>query len=310
MAGGGTKAVVAAMVANAIIAVAKFVVAAITGSSAMLSEGIHSVADTGNQALLLLGNRRARRPADTRHPFGYGQELYFWSLIVAMILFGLGGGFSIYEGIAHLGHPEIPRNPWWVYSVLAIAFIVEATALRIALGELGGKGSDRSLWQRLRTCKDPRVFVPVAEDLAALVGVVVAFLGVFLARALDAPSLDGAASIVIGILLALVAVFLGYETRALLVGETISRELEGRIQRIVTADESVAEVIRLLGVHLGPEDILLNLGVKFEPGNGVEEVAQTVERIERQIRAEDPRVRRVFIEPETTGDEGGLAAPF
>ncbi|MGW8283528.1 MAG: cation diffusion facilitator family transporter, partial [Gemmatimonadota bacterium] len=222
MAGGGTRAVVAAMIANAVIAVAKFTAAAVTGSSAMLSEGIHSVADTGNQALLLLGNRRAHRPADSRHPFGYSQELYFWSLIVAMILFGLGGGFSIYEGLAHLGHPEIPQNPIWVYSILGVAFVVEATALRVALGELSGRGSGRSLWSRLRECKDPRVFVPVAEDLAALVGVAVAFLGVFLARALNAPYLDGSASIVIGFILGFVALFLGYETRALLVGESIS----------------------------------------------------------------------------------------
>ena len=310
MAGGGTKAVVAAMIANAVIAVAKFAAAAITGSSAMLSEGIHSVADTGNQALLLFGNRRSHKPADSRHPFGYGQELYFWSLIVAMILFGLGGGMSIYEGIAHLGHPEVPRDPAWIYSVLGIAFVVEAAALRVALGELTGKGSGLSLWSRLRACKDPRVFVPVAEDLAALVGVTVAFLGVFLARALDAPVFDGAASIVIGVLLAFVAVFLGYETRALLVGETISEELEETIRQIVADDDSVLELVRLMGIHLGPDEILLNLGVKFAPGTGVESVAQAVEQVERRIRASDPRVTRVFIEPEIAADEGGLEVPF
>ena len=310
MAGGGTKAVVAAMIANAVIAVAKFVAAAITGSSAMLSEGIHSVADTGNQALLLLGNRRSHKPADTRHPFGYGQELYFWSLIVAMILFGLGGGFSIYEGIKHLGHPEVPRDPIWIYSVLGVAFVVEGLALRVALGELGGKGRGWTLWKRLRVCKDPRVFVPVAEDLAALVGVVVAFLGVFLARTFDLPVLDGTASIVIGIILTCVAVFLGYETRALLVGETISEELKDRIHQIVAEDDAVLELVRMMGIHLGPEESLLNLGVKFEPGAGVESVAQAVERVERRIRAEDPRVTRVFIEPEIAADEGGLEVPF
>ncbi len=310
MAGGGTKAVVAAMIANAVIAVAKFAAAAITGSSAMLSEGIHSVADTGNQALLLLGNRRSHKRADSRHPFGYSQELYFWSLIVAMILFGLGGGFSIYEGIKHLGHPEVPRDPIWIYSILGVAFVVEGMALRVALGELSGKGRGWSLWKRLRVCKDPRVFVPVAEDLAALVGVAVAFLGVFLARALGAPMLDGVASIIIGLLLSLVAVFLGYETRALLVGETISDELAGMIERIVDEHDSVSELVRMMGIHLGPEDILLNLGVKFESGYGIEAVAQAVEQIERQIRALDPRVTRVFIEPETPGDEGGLNVPF
>jgi cation diffusion facilitator family transporter len=310
MAGGGTKAVVAAMIANAVIAVAKFVAAAVTGSSAMLSEGIHSVADTGNQALLLLGNRRSHKPADARHPFGYGQELYFWSLIVAMILFGLGGGFSIYEGIKHLSHPEVPKDPIWIYSVLGVAFVVEALALRVALGELGGTGRGWGLWKRLRVCKDPRIFVPVAEDLAALVGVVVAFLGVFLARTFDLPVLDGTASIVIGIILACVAVFLGYETRALLVGETISEDLEEQIRQIVAEEEAVLELVRMMGIHLGPEEILLNLGVKFQPGAGAESVAQAVERLERRIRAADPRANRVFVEPEIADDDGGLEVPF
>lgn len=310
MATGSTKAVVAAMIANAIIAVAKFGAAAITGSSAMLSEGIHSVADTGNQALLLFGNRRSHRPADRQHPLGYGQELYFWSLIVAMILFGLGGGFSMYEGIAHLAHPEVPKNPVWNYSVLAIAFLVEGAALRVALQQLKGKGSGKSLWQRVRDSKDPRVFVPVAEDMAALVGVVVAFLGVYLARALNAPALDAAASIVIGLILTGVAIFLGYETRALLVGEAISDRLNGVVERICQEDEEVGRVVRIMGVHLGPDDILLTLGLEFSAGADVEDVARAVDRIERRIRHADPRVTRVFVEPEASTDPGGLKPPF
>jgi cation diffusion facilitator family transporter len=310
MATGSTRAVVAAMIANAIIAVAKFGAAAITGSSAMLSEGIHSVADTGNQALLLFGNRRSRRPADRQHPLGYGQELYFWSLIVAMILFGLGGGFSMYEGIAHLAHPEVPKNPAWNYAVLAIAFLVEGAALRVALQQLKGKGSEKSLWQRVRDSKDPRVFVPVAEDMAALVGVVVAFLGVYLARALNVPALDAAASIVIGLILAGVAVFLGYETRALLVGEAISERLNGVVERICQEDEEVERVVRIMGVHLGPDDILLTLGLEFSAGDDVEDVARAVDRIERRIRHADPRVTRVFVEPEASTDPGGLKTPF
>lgn len=310
MAAGSTKAVVAAMIANAIIAVAKFGAAAITGSSAMLSEGIHSVADTGNQALLLFGNRRSHRPADRQHPLGYGQELYFWSLIVAMILFGLGGGFSIYEGIAHLKHPEVPQNPVWNYAVLTLAFVVEATALRVALKQLAGKGSGKSLWQRVRDSKDPRVFVPVAEDMAALVGVVIAFLGIYLARALNVPALDAAASIVIGFLLAAVAVFLGYETRALLVGEAISDRLSREVERICLADEAVDRVVRIMGVYLGPDDILLTLGLRFRSGYQVEQAAQAVERIEKKIRGADPRITRVFVEPEIATDPGGLQTPF
>ena len=310
MATGSTKAVVAAMIANAIIAVAKFSAAAITGSSAMLSEGIHSVADTGNQALLLFGNRRSHRPADPQHPLGYGQELYFWSLIVAMILFGLGGGFSMYEGIAHLAHPEVPQNPVWNYAVLALAFVVEAAALRVALKQLAGKGAGKSLWQRVRDSKDPRVFVPVAEDISALAGVVVAFLGIFLARALNIPALDAAASIVIGVILAGVAIFLGYETRALLVGEAISERLNGEVERICQEDEDVERVVRIMGVHLGPDDILLTLGLEFAAGHDIAEAAQAVERIEKRIRAADPRVTRVFVQPEVSTDPGGLETPF
>lgn len=310
MATGSTRAVVAAMIANAVIAVAKFFAAAVTGSSAMLSEGIHSVADTGNQALLLLGNRRSHRIPDRRHPYGYGQELYFWSLIVAMILFGLGGGFSMYEGIAHFGHPELPQNVGWSYSILAIAFVVEAAALRVALRELGGKESGRSLWKRVRDCKDPRIFVPVAEDLAALVGVVVAFAGILLARALNLPTLDAIASIIIGFILAAVAVFLAYETRALLVGEAISDALVAKIERTCLADEAVERVVRVLGVYLGPDDILLTLGLKFGPDHTVGDAAAAVERVERAIRGVDARVTRVFIEPEPESDPGGLLPPF
>ena len=302
MARGSTKAVVAALVANAVIAVAKFVAAGVTGSSAMFSEGIHSVADSGNQALLLLGHRRSQRPPDRRHPLGYGPEMYFWSLIVAMILFGLGGGFSLYEGIAHLDHAEVPRDPVWNYVILGLAFVVEAIALKVAVGELSGRDSGRSFWSRLRSSKDPRVFVPIAEDAAALLGVVVAFLGVFLSRALQMPVLDAASSIVIGLILASVALFLAYETRGLLVGETIDDILEAKVRRVCREDPAVQGLERLLGVHLGPDDILLTMDVRFRSGAGREPVSRVVDRIERRIRAEDPRVRRIFVEPE--GSDG------
>lgn len=310
MARGSTRAVVAAMIANGIIAVAKFIAAAVTGSSAMFSEGIHSVADTGNQALLLFGNRRSRKPPDERHPFGYGPEMYFWSLIVAMILFGLGGGFSLYEGIAHLGHPAVPAEPAWNYSVLGVALVVEAIALKVALGSLHGKGSGRSVWQRLRTSKDPRVFVPVAEDTAAILGVIVAFLGVFLSRRLEMPVLDAVSSIVIGLILAGVAVFLAFETRTLLVGETVSGELEEAVRRVCEEDEAVSGVARLMGVHLGPDEILLTLGLHFEEGYDVGDLASITDRLEARIRERDDRVTRVFVEPEGEDDPGGLGPPF
>ena len=299
MASGGTGAVMAAMIANAIIAVAKFVAAAVTGSSAMFSEGIHSVADTGNQALLLFGDRRSRKAADRRHPFGYGPEMYFWSLIVAMILFGLGGGFSLYEGLSHLGHAEVPGDPLWNYAVLGVAFVVEAVALKVALDHLfaGGRSGD-GFWRRFRESKDPRVYVPVAEDAAALLGVVVAFLGVFLARRLEAPVLDAVSSIVIGFILAGVAVFLAWETRALMVGESIGGRLEERIRAACVGDPAVAEVVSVRGMHLGPEEILLALELRFVADGGEASAAEVVDRIEQRVREVDPRLTRVLVEPE------------
>jgi len=309
MAAGSTKAVVAALIANLIIAVAKFVAAGVTGSSAMLSEGIHSVADSGNQALLLFGNRRAQRPADRTHPFGYGPELYFWSLIVAVILFGLGGGFSIYEGIAHLGHPEVPGDPIWVYSVLGIAFVVEAYALKVAVKQLNATGAEGGFLHRLRASTDPRVFVPIAEDAAALVGVVVAFLGVFLARSLNMPVFDGASSIVIGLILAGVALFLAAETRTLMVGEAVEATLEARVRTVCQNNPDVAELVRLRGIHMGPDEILLALDVRFVPDLSGSTVAEAIDRLEDQLRAIDPRVKRLLVEPDA-GVRGDRTAGF
>lgn len=298
MAKGSTRAVVAALIANAIIAVAKFFAAAITGSSAMLSEGIHSVADSGNQALLLFGNRRSQRPADRTHPFGYGPEMYFWSLIVAMILFGLGGGFSLYEGIVHLGHAEVPQSPAWSYSVLGVAFVVELIALIVAVRELDKAGHRGSFLTRLRASKDPRIFVPIAEDAAALLGVVVAFLGVFLSRAFELPVLDAVSSIVIGVILAGVALFLASETRALLVGETVEPHVEEAIQRVCAADPAVACVIRMRAVHMAPDEILLSLDVRFHTGPDTEPVALVIDRLEQRLLMTDDRITAIFIEPD------------
>lgn len=302
MAQGSTRAVVAALIANAVIAVAKFVAAGVTGSSAMLSEGIHSVADSGNQALLLFGNRRSHRPPDAFHPFGYGPEMYFWSLIVAMILFGLGGGFSIYEGIAHLGHPEVPQDPIWNYAVLGIAFVVEAYALRVALQSLKSAGGEGDLFSRLRASADPRIFVPIAEDTAALLGVLVAFLGVFFARALDLPLLDGLSSIVIGLILVCVAIFLAWETRALLVGETVGPTLLEAVRRVCNEQDEVSALVRTRGIHLGPDEVLLALDVRFRPDLDGAEVARAVDRLEAALRVAEPKLARILVEPDAVPD--------
>jgi cation diffusion facilitator family transporter len=286
-----------AVAANLIIAVAKFVAALFTGSSAMLSEGIHSVADTGNQLLLLLGVRRARVPPDDLHPFGHGKELYFWSLIVAIVLFGVGGGMSLYEGIVHLQHPTPITNPLWNYAVLAIGVVVEGAAWLIALREiLKVQAEGQSLWQAVRNSKDPAVFTVLGEDSAALVGLVVAFLGVFLAHRLDMPALDGVASIVIGIILIIVASFLAYESRDLIIGESADPALVEGVRNVLQTEEAVQTVERLLTMHLAPRNVLVATEVRFEPQLSVPEVEAAMDRVEQKIHEEYPVVGQIFIE--------------
>lgn len=299
-------AVYGAIASNLAIAVAKFAAAFVTGSSAMLAEGIHSVVDTGNELLLLLGLHRSRRPGDELHPFGHGKELYFWSLIVAILLFGVGGGMSVYEGISHLQHPREIRDAVWNYVVLAVAFLAEGTSWTIALRQLLRQRRGRGLWHTVRASKDPSVYTVLAEDTAALAGVVVAFLGVYLGHRLGKPDLDAAASMVIGLILAAVAVFLAFESRGLLVGESADRAVVERIREITEADPGVDRVRRLLTMHLGPEQVLLNMDLAFRPGLGASDLPGVVERVEEGIRREFPEIDRIFIEvgPFRRGSEG------
>lgn len=296
--GHGIGAVVAALVANLLIAIAKLVGAILSGSSAMLAESLHSAADSGNQALLLFGNSRSNRAPDANHPFGYGQELYFWSLIVAIILFGLGGGFSVYEGIRHIRHPAELGDPTLNYIILAFAFVVELAALWYALRALEQRHPDTPFWRAVRTSKDPRIFVPIGEDAAALAGVVVAFLGIFFAHRLEMPLLDGAASLVIGAILAGVAVFLAVETRALLIGEAMAPHRRARIEEITMSDDAVVGVNELATMFLGPEQVLLAMDVRFRSDLTMDALTAAVDRIEERIRREDPRISRIFLEAE------------
>lgn len=312
MAKAGEKpvAVYGAIVANFVIAVAKFVAGAITGSSAMLSEGIHSLADTGNQLLLLLGISQSRKPPDELHPFGHGKELYFWSLIVAMVLFGVGGGMSLYEGITHIQHPSEIGDPTWNYVVLAIGVVAEGAAWIIALRLLlRTKGREENLWQALRTSKDPAIFTVVAEDTAALLGLIIAFFGVFLGHRFDNPYFDAAASILIGIVLVVVAGFLAHESRALLVGESANPDLIRSVRALAEKQAGVRQVRRLLSMHLGPDQVLLNLDVEFEPALSFEEVAEAIEHLEAAIRQEHDEIAYMFVEAESLAQhkkrEGG-----
>ncbi len=292
--------------ANFVIAVAKFVAGGATGSSAMLSEGIHSLVDTGNQSLLLLGLRQSKKPADEGHPFGHGKELYFWSLIVAIILFGAGGGMSLYEGITHLQHPVVIEDPTWNYVVLAIGLVVEGAAWYLAWRALQERrGKDESVWRALRESKDPAVFVVLGEDTAAMLGLIIAFLGVYLGHRFDNPLFDAAASIVIGLVLILVAIFLAYESKGLLVGERADTDVVRRLRSLTEADPAIRQVRRLLTMHLAPDQILLNLDVEFEPTLSAQEVARAVDRLEATIRQQQPEVRHIFVEAEAIKGFGG-----
>lgn len=290
-------AVYGAIIANALIAVIKFVAAYLTGSSAMLSEGIHSVVDTGNQLLLLLGIHKSKKPADDSHPFGHGKDLYFWGLVVAMLLFSIGGGMSIYEGITHLRHPSELSDPTWSYVVLGLAFIIEGTVFVIAIRELmRQKPKGANLWQAMKASKDPAIYIVVAEDAAALAGVTVAATGIFLGHLLNNPFWDGAASIVIGLILAIVAMYLAYESKGLLLGESADPEIVRGVKDLAQADDAVHAVQTPLTMHFGPHNVLLAMSVEFQPDLSGGQLAAAIDRLQAGIQEKFPQITRIFIE--------------
>lgn len=293
------KAVYAAIAGNLAIAITKFIAAFLTGSSAMLSEGIHSVVDTGNGALLLFGIRMARKPADISHPFGYGKELYFWTLIVAILIFAVGGGMSLYEGINHVNHPVALRDPLWNYLVLGFALIFEGIAWFIAFKEFRKTQGKMNLWKAVRASKDPTTFTVLFEDSAAMLGLLVAFLGIFFSQRLNNPYLDGVAAIIIGVILGVVAVLLAYESKGLLVGEGARKETIESICKLTGADPAVERVMPPLTMHFGPQEVLLNLDIKFRNGLSAEEIEAAVDRMEAVIRKHHPEIKRIFIEAES-----------
>lgn len=290
------KTIYAALAANLAIALTKFGAAAISGSSAMASEGIHSLVDTGNELLLLLGVRLSKRPADANHPFGYGQELYFWTLIVAILLFSIGGGMSIYEGIGHLLQPEPLGNPMWNYIVLGVAFLFEGFSWTVSLKALLANKREPNIWQAVRASKDPTIFSVLFEDTAALLGLTVAFIGVFFGHLFNNLYLDGAASVTIGVILAIVALLLAYECKGLLVGESANTQVVKSIRALTATDPAVAGVLRVLTLQFGPHEVLLNLEIQFQQNLSAEQVALAVARIEGQIRDQHPDIKQIFIE--------------
>ncbi|MBN8751948.1 MULTISPECIES: cation diffusion facilitator family transporter [Variovorax] len=289
-------AIYGAIGANVAIAVTKFVVAGITGSSAMLSEGIHSAVDTFNGVLLLVGLRLSKRPATVEHPFGHGKELYFWSLIVAVLIFGLGGGVSFFEGIQHIRNPEPMRDPTWNYVVLAAAALFEGTSFFIALKEFRAQARGQPFWQALDRSKDPTTYTVLAEDSAALAGLAVAALGIYFSHSLGMPELDGVASVVIGLLLAGVAVFLISQARGLLIGEGIRPETARAIRAIAMEQPGVEDVGHVLSMYIGADEVLVVVDVNFRDDTSTGDAADAVAAIERQVRARFPMIKRIFIE--------------
>jgi cation diffusion facilitator family transporter len=289
----------AAIAANVAIAVTKFVVSGITGSSAMLSEGIHSAVDTFNGVLLLVGLKLSQRPATPEHPFGHGKELYFWSLIVAVLIFGVGGGLSFYEGVQHVLHPEPMRNPVWNYVVLGVAAVFEGSSLAIALRQFLKQAGDTPFWEALHRSKDPTTYTVLAEEAAALVGLLVAAVGIALSYRFDKPEWDGVASLLIGLLLAGVAVALVRESRGLLIGEGIRPETARAIRSLALEQPKVRDVGRILSMYIGPDDVLVTMDLDFEDATEAADAAAAIAAIERQVRDRYPMIKRLFIEAGT-----------
>lgn len=288
-------AIFAAIAGNLAIAATKLTAAFFTGSSAMLSEGIHSLVDTGNGWLLLLGFRNSQKPADANHPFGHGMELYFWSLVVAILIFALGGGMSVYEGVTHLAHPQV-HHSIWNYLVLGFAIIFESFSFYFAYQAFRKEMGDQGVLETIRVSKDPTTFTVLFEDTAALLGLGVAFLGIFLGHMLNNPYLDGVASIVIGAILAVVAGFLAYESKGLLIGEGVDPKTLASIRSLAGDDPAVEEVRKSLTMHLSPNDVLLTLDVRFKKHLKAEGIAAAVNRLEKKIRDQHPEIKHIFIE--------------
>ena len=296
------KVIYAALAGNTAIAITKIMAAIYTGSSAMLSESIHSIVDTGNQTLLLYGMRRAARPADERHPFGYGRELYFWAFVVAILIFAVGAGVSIYEGVHKVQHPATITNVEINYAVLGFAMIFEGGAWWVAYRAFESTRGKRSLIAAIRDSKDPSIFTVLLEDTAAMLGLLIAFLGIALGQWLEIPELDGLASIAIGCILAGAAMLLAQETKGLLIGEGADPAIVEEISRVLSAHSAIDRVNEILSMHQGPNEILVNVSVEFRDGLAIGEVERHTAAIEREIKARIPGARRVFIEAQAAAD--------
>jgi cation diffusion facilitator family transporter len=296
---GGSRAVVAALAANLGIAVSKFVGWGFTGSSSMLAEGVHSVADSGNQVLLLVGGRRARRAADEEHPFGYGQDRYFYAFVVSLVLFSLGGAFAIYEGVEKIRHPHHIETPAVAVAILGVAIVLESLSFRTAVREAKPLRGEASWWRFIRRTKNPELPVVLLEDSGALVGLVLAMLGVLLTVATDNGVWDGVGTLCIGLLLAGIAVLLSGEMKSLLIGEGAARGEVEQIRRALVGDDGTfSRVIHLRTLHVGPEDLLVAAKLAVDPALPLPRVAAAIDAAEQRVRTAVPIARLIYIEPD------------
>jgi len=291
--------VYAALVCNLLIAITKLVAAAFTGSSAMLSEAIHSFVDTGNELLLLYGLYRAGRPRDAGHPLGHGRELYFWSFVVALLIFAVGAGVSAYEGVVHILSPEPMVSPIANYVVLCLSALFEGVSWTIALGEFNKQRGGLGYLEAIRKSKDPTTFTVLVEDTVALIGLAVAFVGILASQLLNDPRLDGVASIGIGVLLAATATFLARESKNLLIGEQALPEVRDAILQLAAADRNIRKVNGVITMQLGPDQVVAALSAEFADHLSADDIEQTIERLEVAIRGYTPEVTTLFVKPQS-----------
>ncbi|MBB5396783.1 cation diffusion facilitator family transporter [Mucilaginibacter sp. AK015] len=288
-----------ALAANLLIAVTKFIAGGFTNSSSMISEGIHSMVDTVNQVLLLYGLKQSKKKPDTIHPFGYGKELYFWSFMVSILIFGLGGGISVYQGIQHIIKPEPVNNPMWNYIVLALSAIFEGTSLIIAIKEFNKVRGGLSWWNAIVKSKDPSSFLVLFEDGAAVLGLAIVFVFMLIGHNYHMPYMDGIASVLVGLLLVFVSAILARESRSLLMGEGIGRDTQHQIRVLAEKDKAVIKVVNVLSTYQAPDEVVLMLIIEFDPDIDTEDITASIERIRLAIKTTFPLIKLVFVQPQT-----------
>lgn len=299
---GSNKSIYSALLANLLIALTKFIAGGLSSSAAMISEGIHSLVDTINQLLLLFGLKQSRKPADALRPFGYGKELYFWSFIVSILIFGLGGGLSIYQGIIHIIHPDELRDPTWNYIVLLVSVIFEGASLYIAYKEFNLSRGNESFWKAIIRSKNPANFLVLFEDGGAVLGLLIVGICLFIGHEFNLPVLDGLASLLVGLLLVVISVILARESRSLLMGEGIAPETQQKIIKLVQKDSAVIQARHILSTYQSPEEVVLMLIVAFEADLDTEDINKAIIRIRTDIKSHYPFVSFIIIQPEAVKD--------